>query len=258
MSPTAVRGSIKLSRRFVTSFCLLSGLLVGCALRQPLGLPVAGEASPWAPLQAEGPVPELDPQHAYLRVTQGQQVGWLVYGGMLAWHGTQVETWYGADGGVLRLLHGRLVGFASPTLQWSETQRSLPDQPQRLWGAASHHHFERWVDRMPGWLLNQHQARHLQAMGAKPPQAHRLLAAAPSVVWWRETAAAAPETTPATAQDSWYALDTTVQPPLVIYGQQCLQGSQPRLCLSWQRWPAIRSAAVPVPVPMPEPVPGQP
>jgi hypothetical protein len=258
MSARAVRCSQGLQRRLLPSVCWLATFLGGCSTLGPLPSPLASGATPWGPLPFETRAPALDPQHQYLRVTQGQQVGWLVYGGIHATPRPGLEAWYSADGGVLRLLNGRLVGYASAALQWSETHSGAPNQPGDLWDPKRSHDFERWVDRMPGWWVNEVQKRRLTAAGAQAPGAHRLLGSSKGLVWWRETAApsnplrgteghaqtqakatpASADSPPPTLQDTWYAVDTTVQPPRVVYGQQCLAGSQPLVCLSWQRWPA--------------------
>jgi hypothetical protein len=223
-------------------------------------------------LHSASPAPALDPQYQYLRVTQGQQIGWLVYGGTRASPQPGLEAWYSADGGVLRLLNGRLVGYASATLQWRETHNSAPAQSGALWDPKASHDFERWVDRMPGWWVGEPQQRQLQAMGAQAPAAHRMVGTAPGLVWWRESAApaATPNTAAATSNarhketptgspqallaEAWYAVDTRTEAPRVVYGQQCLVGSQPLVCVSWQRWPVPPAPAASVsPTPSPEP-----
>jgi hypothetical protein len=235
MKQRAARGSPGLPRRLVLSVCLLATLLAGCSSLEPLALQVAGTSSPWSPLRGEHSTPALDPQLQYLRVTQGQHVAWLVLGGIQNSPRPGLEAWYGADGGVLRLQHGRLVAYASAAAQWSETLHSADSLAAPGWHAtgASSYEFQRWTDRMPGWQVHQSQQRRLVAMGTQSPQEHRYVGSLQGLLWWQESS-----TEPGADDQAWYAIDPRVQPARVVYGQQCLQGSQPRVCLSWQRWPA--------------------
>lgn len=188
--------------------------------------------------QSWGPPPEtdlsqvrLDPRLSYLRVQvdgeRGPQVGLLVEGDRDPHRdGGETSVWYGADGSVLRLHQGRLVGWSDRVRSWRVVDETvLPGgageaNPVPLPGRQV-----QVIDQQPGHRLG---LRRQRAWVPSPvsPAGHSLQGSTDGLRWFTDHA---PEALP-----DWLAIDMRLSPSLILYGQQCLE---PRFCIRWQHWP---------------------
>jgi hypothetical protein len=170
-------------------------------------------------------LPSLNPQYRYLRVHVGNRVGLMVQGGADSTDPSTPTLWFSADGAVLRLQAGRLVGLNDGARSFSWLQPGpAPDWPALL-AQGLPHRFQQTLDLQPGYRLGQPRQRAVKASAA--PSQHQALKLADRVQWFEERTEGEPQSS------AWYAVDLQQTPPRVVYGQTCLE---PRWCVSWQPW----------------------
>ena len=207
--------------------CLATAiLLAGCGSNMRAALQTAQQA--WDGGQASlQPAGALQPGLDYLRVHIGRQSGLMVRADDEPGVPGPVGRWFSADGAVLRLLEGRLVGLTDGSRSW---QLSRPLEPVD-WRAVAQglERQQTWViDQQPGYRFGQRSERSLR-LALAGPATHAMVAAGPGLRWFRE----------ADSRDArfstWYAVDLASQPARVVYAQTCLEVDW---CLSWQPWPA--------------------
>lgn len=175
----------------------------------------------------------LDPALRYLRVQAGRRTGLMVLGGAALTRHGPTETWYSADGAVLRLAAGRLVGYADLQRAWSVVPAAAPTAPvdwlAAASGAAPSPRFWQETDTQPGYRLARRAPRERLALDA-PPAESQVQGLAPGVRWFVERDAIGG------GAPVWYAVDVSTPPGRVVHGQACIDAG---LCLSWQPWPAV-------------------
>lgn len=230
----------------VLSVCSLAQ--VGCSQSMQAGLHTLSQAlpSPVAPpdLQQQ----PLNPQLHYLRVqvdtARGPQVALAVEGDRdtLA-DGQAISVWYGADGTVLRLHQGRLVGFATATQSWRIVNaQAWPGWPATGTAVATSATtppaatFWQRTASQPGHRWGAQQV-HQQSWVDTPPRGHAFQGSLTGLRW----VVARPVSTQSTATLAWYAVDDSQPTAPAIYGRQCLDGfapaAEPPVCVHWQHWP---------------------
>ena len=178
---------------------------------------------------------QLRSDYMYLRVElSGQPPSLLVLGYVDPHPMGNVEVWYSAQGEVLRLQHGRLIGAAGLAVSWKRVAypKAPPAWTDILTTRAS---FERVRDVAPGYHHNLVDKVTLTPVSAKnvlgfvsPFQQEN----SQPVAWFRESyvsSAFAPA-----LPDSWFALGLYQGQQSIVYSRQCLSAE---LCLSIQRWP---------------------
>jgi len=175
-------------------------------------------------LDAGGP---LDPRHEYLRVQIGRQVGLMVRADPAGVRTDRTSYWYSADGALLRLVDGRIVGLADASRSWRITQ-GVDRIDWAAVAAQGTFEFRRTVDQQPGYRIGQPQQRRLRPAAAAPA-GHALQATVAQLQWFVEDDARTGDSLPA-----WYAVDLAAIPPRVVYGQACLSADW---CVNWQPWP---------------------
>lgn len=170
----------------------------------------------------------LDPRLNYLHVQIGRQVGLMVRSDTpLAGDIPGSSHWYSADGALLRLQDGRLIGLTEAGRSWRVTQGPTTiDWAAIATGQALD--FQRQVNQLPGYHIGLIQHRRLRAIPSAPA-AHSLRSPVAKPQWFIEHDARGGEATAA-----WYAVDLATQPPRVLYGQTCLAADW---CIRWQVWP---------------------
>jgi len=170
---------------------------------------------------------KTDPRYRYLRVTHEGGVSIVVLGALENGPRGQVEVYYSADGALLRLQNGRLVGNTSLLPEWRTVE--LPELPSWSSLAAGNKplQWERIRDVMPGYRYGIRDKLVLSPMPA--PRTSGLLGVDPQkLVWFEERME--------TSTDERLPLARyATQGNTVIYGEQCVSA---RNCLKWQRWPA--------------------
>ena len=218
--------------------------LTGCGLTLRGGLATLDHAfrGESAALDAQARDPNaLDPALRYLKVQAGRRTGLMVLGGAAVTGHGPTETWYSADGAVLRLAAGRLVGYADLQRAWSVVPPAPAAAPVDWLAAASgtapgprvwHE-----TDTQPGYRLARRAARERVALNA-PPAGSQAQGLAPDVRWFVERDAIGG------GAPAWYAVDVSTAPGRVVHGQACVDAG---LCLSWQPWPAAATPAQAVP-----------
>ena len=182
------------------------------------------------PFQAPEPLDaKLNPNYRYLHVTlAGAKPALLVLGYVDAHPQGEIEVWYSAQGEVLRLQNGRLVGAAGLPVEWrrvsySQTPPSWQSVPPE--GAR----FTSMRDEQPGYRLGLVEQVVLTPL-PKPPLKLPDPAFA-AAAWFQEnyTNASGP-----TRPDAWFALGQHGGTKTIVYSRQCLSSS---VCLTLQRWP---------------------
>lgn len=216
-------------RRLLAGLACLGAwtVLTGCSQSTLAGWQTVAQAwrAPAAPDLAEVP---LDPVLRYLRVRVGSKVGLMVQAG-----GPE-GPWYGADGVVLRLRDGRLVGFADERRSWTEVRHAgwpAPDAPAGLQPRRGH----LVADLQPGHRYGLRQT-HVWVDLPDAPPGHDWQGDTGGLRW-RMARPDGPDGQDVAA--TWYAIDTRRQPAEVVYGRQCLDldpAASPT-CITWQRWP---------------------
>jgi hypothetical protein len=221
-----------MNRQFLVGLACFGavGMLTACSQSTLAGWQTVAQAwrAPAAPDLAEVP---LHPALRYLRVRVGSKVGLMVQAGGVD------GPWYGADGVVLRLREGRLVGFADARRSWTEVRHSgwpdlqaptPDDQPPRQGHLVA--------DLQPGHRYGLRQS-HAWAHLPDAPPGHDWLGDTTGLRWM----VARPDEPGATATATWHAIDMQRQPAAVVYGRQCLHldpdPTTDPTCITWQRWP---------------------
>lgn len=215
-------------------------LLAGCSQSMRAGMRTLSAS--WQPQPVlDVPKVELNPQLRYLRVqidsARGPQVALMVEGDQdVGPGGDLTSVWYGADGTVLRLREGRLVGFADARQAWRVIDEEAPGRwpgvsPSGDERAASALAYTQVIDMQPGHQFGLPRRRELVATDA-PPADHTVQGATGALRWVMDR----PMSQDPAGNDApgWYALDDRSQPAQVLYGQRCLDN---RICLRWQHWP---------------------
>lgn len=214
--------------RACPAFCLcaLLATLAGCSQSTLAGWQTVAQAwqSPATPDLAKV---TLNPALRYLRVRVGSKVGLMVQAG------GPDGPWYGADGVVLRLREGRLVGFADGRRSWTEVSHSgwpVTHRPDDRMPRRGH----LVADLQPGHRFGLHQS-HAWVWLPGAPTGHDWLGSTTGLHW----VMARPDE--ASGSVAWYAIDTQRQPAEVVYGRQCLaldpQPDGHPTCITWQHWP---------------------
>lgn len=200
--------------------------LAGCGANMASALATARQV-------AQPPTPQTAPAPAGVPsvwVQRGRQGGWMVRGDAASSSaGSDLTSgpshWYSADGALLRLDAGRVLGFTEPGRQWT-TVSPLPPVDWHAVSAGAPLSFARLVDEQPGYRLGQRWQRTLQASAKGGPHHSPLVQALPpGSRWFMEHSPHQPQ-----QGRFWYAVDMTLQPARVVYGQACVT---PTLCLEW-------------------------
>lgn len=211
------------ARAFFFCVCVTLGVagLQGCATRQTAVWSAAKSL-----VRPESALDEvvLRPDLRYLRVTVERRPILMVLGYVdLDLHGRPVEVWYSADGEVLRLQSGRLVGMAGAPIEWLNVR--LPAKLPDWSGEQAEGRYERLYDEMPDYRWARRDQVTVRSM--LPPGDTQLQGLAPEGLRWFGESAHGRDLPVAR-----YAVMPGMQSPL--YGEQCLGAS---FCLSWQVWP---------------------
>lgn len=214
--------------------CSLAGALAlaGCGPTMHAGLRTLEQA--WSGVPTGVDTLPLDPALTYLRVQLGRQTGLMVLADQAASPRGTVHTWVSADGAVLRLVDGRLDGYADLRQSWSLAAAGLPPAWTPLADPGGSR-FAEVLDVQPGYRLGQQRLRERVAAD-RAPAGHQWRGDPDAVRWFVER----------NAQDAseprWYAVDLQSTPARVVYGQACLNAE---VCLSWQAWPTPTALARP-------------
>lgn len=204
--------------------------LSACASKSLLSEVVSAVLVDNLPFQTVGPLDvHLNPAYRYLHVTLGEaKPALLVLGYVDAHPHGDVEVWYSAQGEVLRLQNGRLVGAAGLPVEWRRvTYSKTPPAWQSVPSEGAR--FSSVRDEQPGYrmgLVEQVVLTPLLRPPLKLPNPDFANAA-----WFQEnyTDASGP-----TRPDAWFALGQYGGANIIVYSRQCLSAS---VCLSLQRWP---------------------
>lgn len=204
--------------------------LTACASKSLLSDVVSAVLVESSPFQADVPLEvKLNPNYQYLRVTlDGAKHALLVLGYVDAHPQGDIEVWYSAQGEVLRLQNGRLVGATGLPVEW---RRVVYSQTPPAWQAVPLEgaRFSSVRDEQPGYrsgLVEQVVLTPLpQAPLELPNQTHA------TAVWFQERYANAMGLT---RPDAWFAFGNYGTQKTIVYSRQCLSSN---VCLSLQRWP---------------------
>ncbi|MDX8379213.1 MAG: YjbF family lipoprotein [Gallionella sp.] len=209
--------------RVVGLFLVLMVGLAGCAV-EPATQAIL-DAYQIIGSQDALPQPKLNPKLSYLRVAIAGRVAFMVLGYVDSTPQGSVEVWYSAEGDVLKLRDGRVVGVSLKRgVNWlSVTFAHLPK-----WDAIGDQaSFERTHDESPGYRYGIKEKMMIRRIN--PPEDTQLKRVpVSSLVWYEESVEGG-----GVGRPSRYALgrDDAHQ---VVYAEQCLTS---KFCFSWQRWP---------------------
>lgn len=188
----------------------------------------------------------LDPAYRYLRAVVDGRSALLVLGytDPATPAAAPIEVWYSAEGEVIRLQHGRVVGTSGLSTDWRST--STPDAPtwSDLLTRAGQNHppgqpLATWQRTRDESAYRAGIVDRVSVHAIAAPRGTELTGLAPESLQWFEEraepvvpAAGTPGAAPLTAR---YALRQTQGTVEVVYTEHCLSAE---LCLSLQRWPA--------------------
>lgn len=141
--------------------------------------------------------------------------------------GHEVGVWYSADGAVLRLRDGRLVGLTGSPVEWRSIQ--LPSDLPTWQDTKVPYRYTRVRDQMPGYQLGVKDDMHIRMVSAPASKNVALKGLDASTLTWFEESEAHHQVQPALVATQ--SVDNKTQ---AVYGQQCLTD---KFCLSWQAWP---------------------
>ena len=190
----------------------------------------------------------LDPAYRYLRAVVDGRSALLVLGYTDTDPATPaaapIEVWYSAEGELIRLQQGRIVGTSGLSTDWRST--TAPAAP--AWGDLLTRAGQNQPAGQPlaTWQRSRDESAYragivdrVSVHAIAAPRGTELTGLAPeSLQWFEERAepvvppAGTPGATPLTAR---YALRHTQDTVEVVYTEHCLSAE---LCLSLQRWPA--------------------
>jgi hypothetical protein len=214
--------------RLLASVLALTGLSA-CASKSMLTEVLSAVFVDKLPFQAPQPLDaQLNPAYRYLHVTLGgAKPALLVLGYLDAHPQGDIEVWYSAQGEVLRLQNGRLVGAAGLPVEWRRV--AYPQTPP-AWHAVppAGARFTSLRDEQPGYRLGLVEQVLLTPLPKSPLLPNPAFA---NAAWFQEsyTGASGP-TRPA----AWFAFGNYGGQKTIVYSRQCLSND---VCLSLQRWP---------------------
>jgi hypothetical protein len=153
---------------------------------------------------------------------------------LLVWVGTErtaqgnVSVWVSADGVIIRLLEGRLVGISEPLRSW----HLIREKPLEL-GQNSDVFPKAMIqtsDQQPGFRIGVE--RHVsQVLRTSAPASVTWYAGTPDVRWFAEI------DTRSGLQTAYFAVTSEDR---AIAGQRCIESDW---CVRWQSWPVTTSQA---------------
>jgi hypothetical protein len=150
---------------------------------------------------------------------------------LMVWVGTEhsglgeTSVWMSADGVVLRLIQGRLVGVSEPHRSWRLTSE-LPVSKHAI--SATGSQFIQTSDEQPGFRLGIERTIDKMALPLSP-QITEWVVAGQDMRWMQEV------DTSSGQRLAMYGINAQHQ---TMAGQRCLT---PEWCLRWQAWPAKTS-----------------
>jgi uncharacterized protein YcfL len=193
-------------------------LLVGCGSAQVAGLRTFQEEV--MPSQLPVRQTALKPEFRYLLVeSKGQEA-------LMIWVGTErsalgeTTVWMSADGVVIRLVQGRLVGVSEPHRSW----RLVSESPTNT-SSASRSQFIQTSDEHPGFSLGIQRTINKVELPLDP-KTTAWAVVAQDLRWTQEVDISSGQR---------LALHGTNAHNHTMAGQRCLT---PEWCLRWQAWPA--------------------
>jgi hypothetical protein len=219
---------------FIAFRLLASGLallgLGACASKSLLSEVSSAVFFDALPFQAPAPLDvQLNPNYRYLHVTlTGGKPALAVLGYVDAHAQGDIEVWYSAQGEVLRLQNGRLVGVAGLPLEWRHM--AYPQTPPAWPSVPSEGvRFTRVRDEQPGYRLGLVEQVVLTPL-PKPPL--DLPGPAFAVATWFQESYT--DARGSSRPDAWFALGEHGGQKTIVYSRQCLSVT---VCLTLQRWP---------------------
>jgi hypothetical protein len=170
----------------------------------------------------------LNPNLRYLRVTFKGRVILLVLGYKEPHVLGPIETWYSAEGEVLRMQNGRILSTTGLEVDW----RAVRHKEQPSWAHLLEHNnlqFKREIDEMPGYRFGIEQRLSLYQI---PTPNNALLKGLPpsDLRWFEEKVLDQNHGLPSAR----YGLQMEDGQPTVVYADQCLSKD---FCFTWQIWP---------------------
>jgi hypothetical protein len=185
----------------------------------------------------------LNPDFRYLRATVDGRVALMVLGYTESHSQGPIEIWYSAEREVLRLQNGRIVGAAGLVTEWRNVSLLAPPSWSVLKASESAMRWSRVRDVMPGYHYGVREA--LFTRFSQPPASSALQGLDPKSLEWFEEKNQLEAASSRTSKElelppARYAVNLRDGEGTVIYGEQCLA---PKLCFTWQRWPAVEQPA---------------
>lgn len=215
--------------------CLLAlaACLTGCAVEPASQAMVDAYRLMRSEGAAQQSAVELNPNFRYLRVQIGTREVFMALGYVDQLPDGPVQVWYSAEGDVLRLRDGRVVGatMKSGTDWLSVTFAHLPS-----WEAVgSQAVFDRARDESPGYRYGIKEKLMIRRI-APPDDSQLKLVPASTLTWFEETVQGDTSGRPAR-----YAVSLDgAGAHQVVYAEQCLSSEY---CFSWQSWPSSGKGA---------------
>lgn len=154
--------------------------------------------------------------------------------------GSGTEVYYSANGEVIKLRDGRLVGSAGLPVDWREVrQASPPDWLTLARGrssASEPSNYARERDVMPGYRYGLREAMTVRGIPALPRSVAGIRG--DSLSWFEESSRSLDAA--AALPPARFAVLVSSADARVLYSEQCLSAG---VCLSFETWPPLAGAA---------------
>ena len=174
-----------------------------------------------APLRANVRQKELNPNYRYLLIQQNEQESLLVWVGNEQSLVGVLSVWVSADGVVVRLCEGRLIGISELKRRWQIIERrSVVSQDDAQLNA-------RWVQQISD-LIPDYEMGHVQLLALRslsPPKYSAWFLNHESLSWFEEYEVSSG------LQTAVFAMTDEQK---IVGGQRCMT---PTWCVRWQSWP---------------------
>ncbi|MFM9969236.1 MAG: YjbF family lipoprotein [Burkholderiales bacterium] len=171
----------------------------------------------------------LNPNLRYLRVSVRGRVVLMVLGYVDAHPDGPIDVWYSAEGEVIRLQNGRIVGTAGLETDWRAVRNVSPPVWKDVVGRSTTV-YRRERDEMPGYRFSIKE--RVSVYPVRVPTNARVVGIPVQNLRWYEEAILDQKDGLPSARFALQVKDSDVR---VIYGEQCLSQI---LCIAWQTWPA--------------------
>lgn len=223
--PSHLRFWLLQAKRFIALFVLLGAAVV--TLPACTNLWKASLETMQDPLRKKMDIAtlNLDPSLTYLKLSINDQESILVLG----YENKDEQVWFSSDKAVFKTKNGALSGMSGFRINWQIVQSVDPSKFPKIGLPTA---YTRVRNVMPGYQFEVHESVLVSPL-AQAPALPSGVHINPSWRWFSESVRSQyGGQKQAYSYPGVMAMDVHVQPPQIMYAEQCLN---PNYCLRWQR-----------------------